>query len=51
MQVQAKDQQSNDLQSLRPLCGKLIYLDLSNTYKSLSNVKECLNLIGAVSLH
>ena len=31
------------------LVGKLVFLDLNSSYKPLNKVKQCLNLIGAVS--
>ena len=31
------------------LVGKLVFLDLNSSYKPLSKVKQCMNLIGAVS--
>ncbi len=34
---------------LRLLVGKLVFLDLNSSYKPLNKVKECLNLIDAVS--
>lgn len=41
-----KRQSSNPLVLL---VGKLVFLDLNSSYKPLSKVKRCLNLIGAVS--
>ena len=34
---------------LRKLVGKLVYLDLNNSYKHKNKVKECLQFIEAVS--
>ncbi len=31
------------------LVGKMVFLDLNSSYKPLNKVKQCLNLIGAVS--
>ena len=39
-----------DSQSLYSLENKHIYLDLSSTYKSVENVKRCLQSVGAVKL-
>jgi hypothetical protein len=44
------DESTSEIKSLSILTDKYVYLDLSSSYKSLANVKECLNLIGAVSL-
>jgi hypothetical protein len=44
------DESTSEIKSLSILTDKFVYLDLSSSYKSLGNVKECLNLIGAVSL-
>lgn len=35
---------------LRLLVGKLVFLDIHNSYKMLNKVKECMNLIDAVNL-
>jgi hypothetical protein len=40
-----KERQSNPL---RLLVGKVVYLDISSSYKLLNKVKECLNLIEVV---
>lgn len=34
---------------LRSLAGKIVFLDLNNSYKSLEQMKECLRLVGAVN--
>jgi len=40
----------DDSKPLFSLEAKHIYLDLNNTYKSLENVKRCLQSVGAVNL-
>lgn len=46
---QHHQQQQSSSNPLRLLVGKLVFLDIQNSFKQLNKVKECLTLIEAVS--